>query len=211
MNKETLRMQMLAGVITEAQYKAKLNEENITDKPIVKDLKKKAFKFVNTSQVTNLLKKELDKLSPEEKDQLLQKLPLSEVKSDDFSSFSSTIDNVLNQTVLENKMDFHDKIRKKIGGYEPGEDPTKIDKAVGKVFKEVGAVNVMSMGFLPALASAGLDYFGGTSIISTIGSVLGGSAVAAAPVLILGGLFGGALLHKIGSILTNERDSSYNN
>jgi len=210
MNKETLRMQMLAGVITEAQYKAKLNEENITDKPIVKDLKKKAFKFVNTSQVTNLLKKELDKLSPEEKDQLLQKLPLSEVKSDDFSSFSSTIDNVLNQTVLENKMDFHDKIRKKIGGYEPGEDPTKFDKAVGKVFKEVGAVNVMSMGFLPALAATALDYFGGTSIISTIGSVLGGSAVAAAPVLILGGLFGGALLHKIGSILTNERDSSYN-
>lgn len=210
MNKETLRMQMLAGVITETQYKAKLNEENITNKPIVKDLKKKAFKFVNTSQVTNLLKKELDKLSPEEKDQLLQKLPLSEVKSDDFSSFSSTIDNVLNQTVLENKMDFHDKIRKKIGGYEPGEEPTKIDKAVGKVFKEVGAVNVMSMGFLPALASAGLDYFGGTSIISTIGSVLGGSAVAAAPVLILGGLLGGALLHKIGSILTNEKDSSYN-
>jgi len=210
MNKETLRMQMLAGVITEAQYKAKLNEENITDKPIVKDLKKKAFKFVNTSQVTNLLKKELDKLSPEEKDQLLQKLPLSEVKSDDFSSFSSTIDNVLNQTVLENKMDFHDKIRKKFGGYEPGEDPTKFDKAVGKVFKEVGAVNVMSMGFLPALAATALDYFGGTSIISTIGSVLGGSAVAAAPVLILGGLFGGALLHKIGSILTNERDSSYN-
>jgi hypothetical protein len=27
MNKETLRMQMLAGIITEGQYKAKLNEE----------------------------------------------------------------------------------------------------------------------------------------------------------------------------------------
>ena len=27
MNKETLRMQMLAGVITESEYKAKLNEE----------------------------------------------------------------------------------------------------------------------------------------------------------------------------------------
>ena len=26
MNKETLRMQMLAGIITESQYKAKLNE-----------------------------------------------------------------------------------------------------------------------------------------------------------------------------------------
>ena len=28
MNKETLRMQMLAGIITESQYKTKLNEEN---------------------------------------------------------------------------------------------------------------------------------------------------------------------------------------
>jgi hypothetical protein len=27
-NKETLRMQMLAGIITESQYKAKLNEDN---------------------------------------------------------------------------------------------------------------------------------------------------------------------------------------
>jgi hypothetical protein len=33
MNKETLRMQMLAGIITEGQYKAKLNEIGIT--PII--------------------------------------------------------------------------------------------------------------------------------------------------------------------------------
>jgi hypothetical protein len=31
MNKETLRMQMLAGIITEGQYKAKLNENEKTD------------------------------------------------------------------------------------------------------------------------------------------------------------------------------------
>jgi hypothetical protein len=30
-NKETLRMQMLAGIITEGQYKEMLNEENIAD------------------------------------------------------------------------------------------------------------------------------------------------------------------------------------
>ena len=124
--------------------------KNISNEPVVQDLKKKAFKLVNTSKVENLLKRELDKLSPEEKNQLLQKLPLSEVEGNNFSSFSSTIDNVLNQTVLENKMDFHDKVRKTVGGYEPGEDPTKFDKALGKVLKGVGAVNVMSMGFLPA-------------------------------------------------------------
>jgi hypothetical protein len=31
MNKEQLRMQMLAGIITEGEYKAQLNEENIAD------------------------------------------------------------------------------------------------------------------------------------------------------------------------------------
>ena len=31
MNKEQLRMQMLAGIITEGQYKTMLNEENIAD------------------------------------------------------------------------------------------------------------------------------------------------------------------------------------
>jgi hypothetical protein len=30
-NKETLRMQMLAGIITESQYKAKLNEEMLNE------------------------------------------------------------------------------------------------------------------------------------------------------------------------------------
>lgn len=37
MNKETLRMQMLAGVITESQYKAKLNENQVNNKYVVRD------------------------------------------------------------------------------------------------------------------------------------------------------------------------------
>lgn len=37
MNKETLRMQMLAGIITESQYKVKLNEINIPGINIDKD------------------------------------------------------------------------------------------------------------------------------------------------------------------------------
>ena len=45
MNKETLRMQMLAGIITEGQYKEKLNEEEI--KPIEITVK------INPSKNTN--------------------------------------------------------------------------------------------------------------------------------------------------------------
>jgi hypothetical protein len=40
MNKEQLRMQMLAGIITESQYKAKLNEdESIKPKEITVKIK----------------------------------------------------------------------------------------------------------------------------------------------------------------------------
>jgi len=37
MNKETLRMQMLAGLITESQYKQKLNEEDTSSKQLNAD------------------------------------------------------------------------------------------------------------------------------------------------------------------------------
>jgi hypothetical protein len=37
MDKEQLRMQMLAGVITEGEYKAKLNENSVNNKYVVKD------------------------------------------------------------------------------------------------------------------------------------------------------------------------------
>ena len=37
MNKQLLRMQMLAGLITEDQYKTKINENQINNKYVVKD------------------------------------------------------------------------------------------------------------------------------------------------------------------------------
>ena len=46
MNKETLRMQMLAGIITERQYKAKLNE-NVTYMGGTEDMPYRREIFVN--------------------------------------------------------------------------------------------------------------------------------------------------------------------
>jgi hypothetical protein len=51
MNKETLRMQMLAGLITESQYKQKLNEESTN----IKDLDIMSFLNSNKTELINKL------------------------------------------------------------------------------------------------------------------------------------------------------------
>ena len=62
MTKEQLRMQMLAGIITEGQYKAKLNEEKSwddVDKEIADEEAKEletASTFVNTTQGKNAVR-----------------------------------------------------------------------------------------------------------------------------------------------------------
>ena len=56
MNKETLRMQMLAGVITESQYKAKLNEAPL-DFDKADSIAMGTYKKPETPQDPNMLRK----------------------------------------------------------------------------------------------------------------------------------------------------------
>ena len=63
----------------------------------------------------------------------------------------------------------------------------------------------MSMGFLPALTSAALDYFGGTNILQTAADAVG-SAGLAGGLSVLAGLLGGMFLWKMGKIMRDERD-----
>ena len=59
MTQEQLRMQMLAGIITESQYKQKLNENpdinlpNISDEDIKNELLKNLPSLLNQSEVSN--------------------------------------------------------------------------------------------------------------------------------------------------------------
>ena len=58
MNKELLRMQMLAGVITESQYKAKLNEEeNLSPEQAVQKAISLAPKLEKSSKLDQLAQK----------------------------------------------------------------------------------------------------------------------------------------------------------
>ena len=127
---------------------------------------------------------------------------MQEGEGNDFNSFKATVDKVMNDASLTE--DLHDFLRQKVGGYKEGEAPDDLDYAVGKVLKTTGVINLMSMGFLPAITSAALDYFGGTNILQTVGDAVG-SGSAAAALSVLAGLLVGGILWKIGDILTDER------
>ena len=205
MNESFLKMQKLAGVITEAQYNQKkkaLNENEITNSPVVQKLEKKAFDFFNQPKVAALLKKELDKLSPEKKAELA-KMTMQEGEGNDFSSFKSAVEKGIDKASLNE--DMHDTLRG-IAGYKKGEEASAVDKAAGKVLTNLGVANIMSMGFLPALSAMALDYFGGTDVVNTVSQVVGDGGVAAA-LSVVAGLVGGGILWKLGKIMQNEKTS----
>ena len=193
---EAKRFQKLAGIITEAI--------EVTNTPIVQNLEKKAFDFFNQPEVVALLKKEIDKLSPEKKSELAN-TSIQESETNDFNSFKSTVEKTIGDASLnEYDDDAHDYIRKKVGGYKSGEEPTSLDKSVGTVLKNLGVANIMSMGFLPALTAMAIDKFGGTDIIGTVSQAIGDGGAAAA-LSVLAGLIGGGILWKLGKILKNEK------
>lgn len=192
---EAKRFQKLAGLI---------RENEVTNTPIIQSLEKKAFDFFNQPKVAVLLKKEIDKLSPKKKVELAN-TSIQEGEVNDFNSFKSTIEKVINNASLNEEYDdMHDLLRGKIGGYKPGEEPTSVDKTVGNILTTLGVTNIMSMGFLPALTAMAIDEFGGTNIINTVSQAIG-SGSAAAALSVLGGIIGGGILWKIGKILKNEK------
>ena len=68
--------------------------------------------------------------------------------------------------------------------------------------------NIMSMGFLPEITGAALDYFGGTNILQTLSNAVGSGSGAAA-LSVLAGLIGGGVLWVIGKILKNEKSTFF--
>ena len=180
---------------------SKIDENDVTNSPEFNELKKKMFDFFNKPEVTNLISKELSKLSPEEKSELSKKT-LGESVGNDLQSFTSIVDKAMDSVISE---DMHDSIRK-LGGYEPGQEPTKADKVAGKILSGFGVANIMSMGFLPALTAMASDYFGGTDIISKVTDMVGSGGGAALSVI--GGMLAGGVMWKLGKILQNDRSDT---
>ena len=187
MTKETLRMQMLAGIITESQYKAKLNEN-------LEDIEKKVFNFFNSSKVNALVSKISNQLDDKEKAKILSITgEVKESASDDFSQFKNIIDKIT-ENLDEIQSQFSDDFT-----------PNELDKAVGKVLAGAGSANLMSMGTLPALTAMAIDYLGGTDIVNTVSQAVGGGTTAGV-LSAIAGLIGGGLLWALGKKLQGAKD-----
>ena len=187
MTKETLRMQMLAGIITESQYKTKLNES-------LEDLEKKVFNFFNSPKVNALVSKMSNQLDDKEKTKILSITGgVKEATSDDFSQFKNVIDKI-----TENLDEIQSPFSKDF-------TPNEVDKAVGKVLAGAGSANIMSMGTLPALTAMAIDYLGGTDIVNTVSQALGSGTMAGA-LSVVAGLIGGGLLWALGKKLQGSKD-----
>jgi hypothetical protein len=185
------------------QKLANIKESEVTSTPVVQNLEKKAFDFFNKPEVIALLKKEIDKLSPEKKEKLA-KTSIQENETNDFSSFKSSVEKTIDDASLNEYDNAHDAIRGVVGGYKPGQEPTSIDKSVGTLLTNLGVANIMSMGFLPAITAMAIDTFGGTDIINTVSQAVGDGGVAAG-LSVLVGLIGGGILWRLGKILKNEK------
>ena len=187
MNKELLRMQMLAGVITESQYKAKLNES-------LEDLEKKVFNFFNSPKVNALVSKMSNQLDDKEKTKILSITGgVKEATSDDFSQFKNVIDKITKNL---------DEIQ---SPFSKDFTPNELDKAVGKVLAGVGSLNILSMGMLPALTGMAIDSLGGTDFVNTLAQAIG-SGSGAMVLSVIAGLLGGGLLWALGKKLQGSKD-----
>jgi len=108
---------------------------------VKEDIKNVLSGFFNQPKIINLLKKEVAKMSPEDKQAFLK----SELNED-----------------------FHDTIRS-LGGYKPGQEPTLVDDILGSLLKGFGQLAFLSGGTLPLLVALALDTFAGTNIAELIG------------------------------------------
>ena len=191
MNNEFLHMQKLAGIITEGEYKAKLNEN-------LEDLEKKVFDFFNSPKSNALVDKIVNQLDDKEQAKITSITGgIKESTSDEFSQFKNIVDKI-----SENLEEIQSP-------YSKDFEPNDIDKAVGKVLSGVGSTSIMSMGTLPIWIAMAVDYIGGTNIVDTVGQAIG-SGSGAAVLTTLAGLIGGGILWALGKKLQGKKGNLNN-
>jgi hypothetical protein len=106
MNKETLRMQMLAGVITESQYKQRLNEGRNMDELI--NLVKNNFQTIKD----NFIKNELEIIDDVEYDDDSEKEEDIEFLNDQMNvSTAEDLINAINERSLGVDLSVEDEVR----------------------------------------------------------------------------------------------------
>ena len=151
MNKETLRMQMLAGILTESQYKEKVNEleSNTLTADKVEDIAK-------SSKFDAEMEKVWAKMSDKDKVQLkkgLQSAGMLKETVDEGISFDAVLDKV--KSVTDSLSEDQFAVR---------EVPVK--EKIGKIIGTIGKINATGLG-IPGAIIAGLAGAGSLAMIGT--------------------------------------------
>ena len=180
-------------------------------------VEKQVFDFINTPEVGALVDKAIAKLDPKAKQQVASKLQaIAEGASDDFAQSKKFAekglqivqqDSSLDEMSAEDQAEWQKRsaaMDRWAAEHDFGHGvPAAFIKTLGKVLDNLGVINMMSMGMLPAIAAAASDYFAGTNIIPAAAALIGSGTVAAG-LSVVAGLVGGMLLWRIGKALQGE-------
>jgi hypothetical protein len=204
------------------------NSKLLKEEAAKEELQKQLFDFINSNKVQAILTKAVEKLTPDQKEELGSKLQtLSEGSFDSFEKFKQFTEKGLQASLEENKINEelspeeeaqfqknYAEFLQKYGGTINSMDRTAnkvfnatkltvgtLAFAVGGVLKGLGVVNIMSMGFLPAIVGAALDYFAGTDILMSTAAAIGVSGGGAAALSVAAGLLGGGIAWALGDLL----------
>lgn len=167
--------------------KIKRIDENEVPTMDVKTAEKQAFEFANSPEMGAFVNKILANAKPEDIEQLKRTLgSVSEgmMSENDFSSF----------------LDIAHKAQSALNENNGVSD---LQNSIGKALSTFGAVNIMSMGMLPALVGMAVDYFAGTNFLQMAGDAIGSGGVAAG-LSVIGGLIGGGLIWRLGKAISGE-------
>jgi len=196
---ETLRMQKLAGVITERDYKTKANEitakvSNPNQIDTTNEFASRLADFAETPEAKRLLQQMSDKLG---------KRGMEAIQKSVASVNESDIDTPEFEKFLKQN------VRRWAPKLKPRNNEDILDTAeevayqITNFVRGFAKVNILSMGMLPALTGAAIEYLGGPEVVSKASEIIG-DPTATAGISVLATLLGSMLVWKLADMATGE-------
>jgi len=199
---EIKRMQKLAGIITENDYKTKTNEitKGVTSADQIDSFPEFADKLLRFSQQPEIAR-------------LLDKFQ-NALGAQGIEAIEKSVSSV-NENDLDPK-DLEGFLRKNVKMWAPKlKDKTpKINEDIADIADELtykvadfvrgfSKVNILSMGMLPLLTGAAIEYFGGPEVVTKAVDIIG-DPTAATGISVLATMLGSVLVWKLADMATGE-------
>jgi len=199
---EIKRMQKLAGIITENDYKTKTDEitKGVTSADQIDSFPEFADKLLRFSQQPEIAR-------------LLDKFQ-NALGAQGIEAIEKSVSSV-NENDLDPK-DLEGFLRKNVKMWAPKlKDKTpKINEDIADIADELtykvadfvrgfSKVNILSMGMLPLLTGAAIEYFGGPEVVTKAVDIIG-DPTAATGISVLATMLGSVLVWKLADMATGE-------